>query len=355
MNQIAQPRSTRLVRRFVENRTFQQQKLTVADVGARLGYESHWTHFGDQVRMIGFEPDPEECEKVNRELGGSGHRCYPVALHRSRARRTFYITSTPPSCGFYKPDQGFFSRIPNERSVQVLRTVEIETTDFDSFAREQGVGPVDFMKLDVEGAELDVLMGAEKSLSEDILGVSVEVAFYPFHEHRPVFRDLDAFLWSKGFALFDLECVRYARKILSPFLFHPAPGSTREGQVIWGQAIYFRDAAASLKASGKAPPEWPLVRVLKLAAVMEVFNFHDCAAELLDAARQCSIVTEAEAASYLDLLTPDGMTYQQFLKATAQRTQRRSFLKRLLPGPVLRATKRGLSACRNLLNNLLME
>lgn len=51
----------RFTKYLVDKKAFQVNPLTVVDVGARGGFESHWSSFGDQLRLIGFEPDVEEC------------------------------------------------------------------------------------------------------------------------------------------------------------------------------------------------------------------------------------------------------------------------------------------------------
>jgi len=61
----------------------------------------------------------------------------------------------------------------------VIGTCEVKTTYLDSFIGEIGFDYVDFIKIDVEGAELSVLKGSEKLLSESILGLSIKVFFKP--------------------------------------------------------------------------------------------------------------------------------------------------------------------------------
>jgi len=51
--------------RYLVERTgvFRDDPITVADVGARWGFNSEWSVFGDQLRVLCFEPDEEECRR----------------------------------------------------------------------------------------------------------------------------------------------------------------------------------------------------------------------------------------------------------------------------------------------------
>jgi FkbM family methyltransferase len=347
--------SPRLIQHIVDSRAFEKDRLCVVDVGARLGYEPHWEVFRDQIRLLGFEPDPVECEVINRQVKPKGHECFPVALHQGRGRRDFYITQSPACCGFYKADQSFVSRFPDQKNVSVIRVSQMETCDLDSFAREKGIESVDFMKLDVEGAELDVLKGAASFLKSCVFGLSVEFMFTRWHEGRPVFREIDEYLAGLGFSLHDAQLFRHARSTLSPFRFHPAPGPTKEGQIIWGQAIYFRDAFKEME-SGK---NWPAARVLKLASVMEVYGLRDCAIEAVQKAGECGVMSATDVERYSGLLVPvkgaSGPTYAQYLADLERSTARRQTLKRLVPRGLWKAIRNVLARCRDGINRIIAE
>ena len=158
----------RLMRHLTREAVFADDPLVVVDAGVRDGFERHWGNYGDHVRLIGFDADAKECERLNQLYGDSNRRFYPYALHRDKGSRKFYIAAYPSSSSFYPPNMDFWSRFPDERNVRTVGTTELETVDFDSFAEQEKIHGVDFMKLDVEGAELDVLKGAEQALRSSV-------------------------------------------------------------------------------------------------------------------------------------------------------------------------------------------
>ncbi len=53
----------------------------------------------------------------------------------------------------------------------------METTTLDAFAKTEGLESVEVLKVDVQGADLDVLQGGQQLLAASTLAVIVEVEF----------------------------------------------------------------------------------------------------------------------------------------------------------------------------------
>ncbi len=274
---------------------FIEDPLVICDVGARGGLEKQWQVFGSQAMFIGFEPDPAECERLNQfyvtavndSTDGATPVCrfYPVALGKQREQRSFSICHYPGGSSFYPADLNFIQRFPAEHAqhLAVMKTITLETISLDEFTQEQNLPALDFIKLDVEGSELDILQGSQALLCDSVLGISLEVLFHETMRHQPVFSDIDRFLQDLGFQLFDLDLYRHARRTLN-FPMGPL-GNTPIGQVLWGQALYLRDAMPVLQQPDQVETDWwTQTRILKLASLMEIFQLPDCALELLQTA-----------------------------------------------------------------------
>ena len=72
--------SPKFTQQLITAGTFARRPLVIVDVGAREGFEEHWTVYGDQVKLLGFEADANECERLNQQTSDSKKRFYPVAL-----------------------------------------------------------------------------------------------------------------------------------------------------------------------------------------------------------------------------------------------------------------------------------
>ena len=95
-----------------------------------------------------------------------------------------------------------------------------------------GVEHVDFIKLDVQGAELPILRGAEEFLRRCVVGLEIEVEFLPLYHGQPLFGDVDAYVQSLGFELFELRPTQWS--------YVDGEGGQTRGQLAFADALYFR-------------------------------------------------------------------------------------------------------------------
>jgi FkbM family methyltransferase len=330
--------SPKLIEHLVASGAFSEKCLLVVDVGARGGFEKHWSWYGDQVKLFGFEADTKECERLNRQNTQNGNRFFPTALHRDRGRKPFYITAYTSSSGFFQPDAQKLQRFPDRVNLSVVQAVEMDTTDFDSFARENNIDYVDFMKLDAEGLELEIMKGATGFLDTSVIGLSIEVWFQQMHIDQPVFSEVDLFLRQHGFTLFDLSTNRIGREALPVPTISPVPGPVDTGQISTGQALYLRDAAPEIGLSVSGGIGWNDVRVLKLASIMELFCLQDCAVELLQVSRKNGLLHNWDVDKLVDLLVPQvnnkRVSYKDYL-AYVDSIRRRGFMDNIQHGKQL--------------------
>ena len=291
----------KLIPYLISGNSFSQKPLVVVDVGSRGGYERHWNLFYNQIKILGFDPDAKECQRLVRQLKNSNISYYPYALWQNIGYKNFYMMSNLPSSSFFKPNYKFWERFPDEVNLKIKKIVKVQTTTLDSFTKMSKIPYVDFMKLDIEGAELAALKGAKKLLQESIIGVTCEIAFDQLLENGPIFNEIDAYLKSFGFRLFDIGLLRKSLKTLSS-----NPSLTQSGQVIAGHALYFRDATAEMN-SGEIK-KWGEIKILKLASLFELFGLPDCSIELVETANEKNLFTNFESKSLIKLLIPNGKT-----------------------------------------------
>jgi FkbM family methyltransferase len=223
--------------------------LRIFDVGARGGLHERWNGLEAFVEMVGFEPDQEECERLNQ--GSADHERYlPHAVGAHRGTVRFHVAAWPVASSIYPPDPAFLERFENGEMLQTVGIREIETTTLDDVCKERGIWP-DLLKLDVEGAELDALHGGPRAAA-GALAIDVEVAFAPLRPQAPSFGDVDAWIQGLGFSLGGLKRVFWKER----------SGDIHRPVLIQGDALYIADEAL-------ASPD-PLVRA-KLELIIRVY------------------------------------------------------------------------------------
>jgi FkbM family methyltransferase len=88
----------------------------------------------------------------------------------------------------------------------VPRTVRAVT--IDGLTEETGAAGPYLLKVDVQGAELEVLRGAEAMLRQTEY-VILEVSFFRFFEGGPEFFDVITYMKSNGFVVYDIMALQY--------------------------------------------------------------------------------------------------------------------------------------------------
>jgi FkbM family methyltransferase len=145
-------------------RKYFREGMTVLDIGAHQGFYTLLSSFlvGNSGRVISFEPSPRELKRLNLHL--SANHCQNVtveslALGKAETKSDLYICVGETGTGFNSlrppavPDQ--FER------------VEVSIVRLDNYLKQKQIAPatIDFIKLDVEGGELDILQGANDLLN----------------------------------------------------------------------------------------------------------------------------------------------------------------------------------------------
>jgi FkbM family methyltransferase len=284
--------------------------MIIADVGARDGYNVEWTPLGAGMKVFCFEPDAAECARLNAE-GAANVRYIPSAIGRKPGRQTLYEANLSYSTGLYPSRMDFFDRMLNGENGRVIGQREIIVDTLDNAMASENLFMLNFLKLDAEGAELDILLGATKILHDPrLFGILAEIRFHPESNSSPPFWQIDQFLQAQGFRLFDISSNKWSRRAL-PYLgtqdYILSDGRrfyayTTQGQVVDGDALYFRDL---LLPQNRALAESLSAKdLLKLAALYEIYHHNDAAAELIQAFRG-KIGEIIDCDVLLDHLTPD--------------------------------------------------
>ncbi len=220
--------------------------ITCLDVGARGGFTRDLLPLAPAVRAIGFEPDVEECERLNSK-GDAGPwrelRFIPVALGRAQETRTLNIYRKRGCSSLLEADAELAARYGRGDYYRLDGTLDVPTTTADAAAAKYGFEDAAFLKLDVQGAELEILGGSQRLLEDALVALRVEVSFIPIYRNQPLFADIDSALRSFNFLpmrLLELHPWRHGSKAKLPQL-DDGPFPYSEGQLIHGDLVYLRN------------------------------------------------------------------------------------------------------------------
>jgi Methyltransferase FkbM domain len=305
---------------------FDDHPFVLIDVGCAGGIDAAWRVFGPTLVAHGFDPDVAACPEARaREPFPRVHyHARPVGLPASHPyvqRRRSEAEQWPETNIWGRVTAGYLAQKQASKGDQGASRNPAEPSTpmgVDEFVRENQLATVDFLKIDVDGPDPEVLESARTTLAEyRVLGVGLEVNWFGTAsptEHT--FHNTDVFLRREGYSLFGITVRRYSRTDLpAPFEFETY-AQTRFGQPYQGDAIYVRDLAAP--HNDEEARDYAPGKLLKLACIYELIGAPDCAAEILNRFRP-RFAAFVDPEPLLDALTPPlrgrKLTYREYIAA----------------------------------------
>ena len=136
----------------------------VVDIGANVGFFSLAVLAlipGSTVHM--FEPSPRPRSRLASSIARNRLEARailnPLALYSEPGEMDFFVHT-----GYHSAFDGF--RDTNYALAGEPTRIKVPVTTLDLYVAEAGITHLDLVKIDVEGAELSVLQGAERTLRE---------------------------------------------------------------------------------------------------------------------------------------------------------------------------------------------
>ena len=185
--------------------------------------------------------------------------------------------------------------------MKVVGTTHMSTVTLDSIAADQGLKP-DCLKIDVQGAELDILQGGVNIL-QSVKVVELEVEFNYQYMNQPLFSDVDVFMRNHGFCLLALRRSYWRRK--SDIGHYP---TTAGGQIIHGDALYYNDSL--LKNAG----DTGIANLVKWLMAFSAYRQHDFIVYLLYEYPVAKELSDSDRTELLKRLIPKPKPHWRLLR-----------------------------------------
>lgn len=140
-----------------------QKGWNVFDIGANVGlYALHISSRVDKGRIICFEPNNLVYRVLQKNIMAnkiSNIKAFPIAIGGHTGRTEFQMGTTSTGSG----------SIMNWRfkgiNYNKINRIQVKVDTLNNFTKERGMfGPIDLMKMDIEGAEFEALCGADEVL-----------------------------------------------------------------------------------------------------------------------------------------------------------------------------------------------
>jgi len=223
---------------------------TAIDVGSAGGIIADLNPIAFAVDAIGFEPNPQHFA----DLSTADHhwrslRYLPHAIGGDDGTRTLYRPRFGNSSTILPPIAEVGEAFDKRQFFDVKETMQVDVVRLDDAMRDFDIQRPDYLKLDVEGAEYEILEGASDTLSK-LSALRVEVSFIELREGQRLAMEVGHFLEGKGFRLMSMPELNPWR--VRGYVAHPAvsrePIRYSRGQLVHGDFLFMRDPGLFIDA-----------------------------------------------------------------------------------------------------------
>jgi len=188
------------------------ESLIIFDIGSCEGEDSiKYSKMFPNSKIYAVEALPNNVSLIEKNIekySADNIEVLPFALSNENGETDFFVSS-----GQYKDKQSdqdwdygnkSSSMLPPYKHLETApwlkfdNVIKVKTKTLQSFCKEKNISHIDFIHMDVQGAELKVLKGA-KDLLETINLIWLEVEAVELYKDQPLKSDIEKFMKKNGF------------------------------------------------------------------------------------------------------------------------------------------------------------
>ena len=176
-------------------------KFNYVDVGARWDISNLWKKLEDNTRVFGFETDPDEIKVLKKQFPSRTY--YEFGLWSKEENLKLYITKNAASSSIYKPNlvenQKYKIKYHDGRNLN--KAVNVKCKKMDDLLE---IIP-DFIKIDTQGSEYEIIKGSKKLLISNCPLVSLETWTRDVYKNSPRMDQIISLMYEYGYEILDME------------------------------------------------------------------------------------------------------------------------------------------------------
>jgi len=255
------------------------------DVGCSSSLDAKWFDLFPLLSYTGFDPNSEECERLNSKPHPyKTARYLPYAIAGEQGTKTMYKTQSLECYSLLHPNHNWLNRFSYCELFRLTGTESVVCTTLNALAEEQNL-IADIIKIDTQGLELPIVKAGDKVLQKAFC-VETETGFVENYIGETTYAQIDEFMRSKGFMMFDINIYRVTRK--------NSLAKHGKHQPLWCQALWLFDFIGT----GKKPSREQALKALRICKALRYFDY---GCELASYFNDIGII-ESEILTYLERL-----------------------------------------------------
>ena len=179
------------------------EKIIALDVGAQGGFNSDnffskkYHCFFDDILVDPIKTDSDKLEE-KRQIINKG------LWSNKEKKRLFVLDNRPGSSSMYSPEKDNFDlhniKKKDYSNYDITREYEVQCDTLDNLLQEINIKNLDYLKIDTQGAELEILKGMS---NYNPLLIRLEVHIFSMYKDVPSWHELLNYLYKMNYVLID--------------------------------------------------------------------------------------------------------------------------------------------------------
>jgi FkbM family methyltransferase len=272
--------------KWVVNAELLAEPFVLIDVGVQGGETIRWGPLGDYLTVHGFDPIVEVIDQLKQTNAGHPNRHYHcIAIGNADGEEPFYYNAANPTAS------SLYQQGSSRYLIQTTEQVRmVPMRRLDSLFAEGLIPKADFLKVDVEGHEKDVLLGAGDLFRAGMLGMHAETNFgtsplYP----KSHFGTMAEFALDNHLLVFDLAFDRMPRASFQKALIRkglePIVGHDEIGKPTTVDVLFCRDLIDEVDHQDHyvtACRPTTIDQIIKMMIICELHSLNDIALDMAE-------------------------------------------------------------------------
>ena len=257
------------------------EKINYVDIGAsnikNLIFYSKFKF----LNIFLFEPDQRV---IKNYISSSAYNLNLIdkGLWSKKNQKFFFQFVNQPSSSFFKPNLKKLSDY--KLGVDLYGLKKRILTDVDKLDNLMKKSDIDFIKLDTEGADYEILLGAKKKL-DNTLGILVESQFFERYISSKSFSEIEIHLRKKGFELFSMNLEKWAQT--------DSYNINTNIKTVWSDVLYFVSIEKFIKKLKKIKSSKSRATLVKkVIFLMVTYKLQDSSLRYLKNIRKEKMINE---------------------------------------------------------------
>lgn len=180
-------------------RIFPKKNVKIIDIGANKGQTiERFKEMFEQPRLYSIEPTKKIFNDLKKKYDDKENiRTFNFAIGEKNSKKKFYNYKNSELNSFFEI---------KDKTQKKIEEVKIDVITLDYFCKKQKFNDIDILKIDTQGNEKSVLIGAKKSLQKKIFKlIEIEIILGDYYKVKNNFSDIEKYLTDNNYKLIAID------------------------------------------------------------------------------------------------------------------------------------------------------